>query len=294
MPKFLTVALLLLTLAFAQAENIRVVTWNLEWFPGKKQNATPEQQANHMKAAQDALLQLKPDILIVEEVRDWQAVEELVSVIPCLKVNAVSHFNLPQNQGIASRYLADSAWSEDWKRNGHDTPPRGYVFAALQLPDGKLLLTYALHLKSNRDGIAPNIPKREESARQLLAHVDNMVKLYGKRGPVAVIIGGDFNTSPDPEFQGEKTFEIIKGAGMDWTFEGLPLSDRISHPGSGKFSDADFDHIFTAGLGKHRAAVAAIVGVSDHKPVVLDFSTGDSSPVDIKTVPGPNQTPTLP
>lgn len=285
MIKFLTAFLLFLCLTFAQADNIRVVAWNLEWFPGKRQNATPEQQAKHMKAAQDALLKLKPDILIVEEVRDWAAVEELVSIIPGLKVNVVSHFGgWPQNQGIASRFTADSAWSEDWKKSGPADPPRGYVFAALELPDGRLLLTYALHFKSNYGGIEPNIPKREESARQLLAHVGDMVKIYSKRGPVAVIVGGDFNTSPDPEFQGEKTFEIIKGSGLDWTFEGLPLSKRISHPGSGKYADADFDHIFTAGLGKKRASVAAITGVSDHKPVVLDFTTKDVSPVNIKMV----------
>jgi|GEM_PF-3401516 len=124
-----------------------------------------------------------------------------------------------------------------------------------------------------------------ESARQLLAHVDSMVKLYRKGGPVAVVVGGDFNTSPDPEFQGERTFEIIQGAGLDWTFEGLPLSERISHPGSGQYADADFDHIFTAGLGKKRASIAAITGVSDHKPVVLDFSTKDVSPLEIKGVP---------
>jgi endonuclease/exonuclease/phosphatase family metal-dependent hydrolase len=189
-----------------------------------------------------------------------------VSIIPGLKVNVVSHFNRPQNQGIASRFTADSAWSEDWKRNGTETPPRGYVFAALKLPDGRFLLTYALHLKSNFDGIAPNIPKREEAARQLLAHVDSMVKLYGKRGPLAVIIGGDFNTSPDPEFQGEKTFEIIKGAGMDWTFEGLPFAERISHPGSGKYADADFDHIFTAGLGKKRHRLPPLLGCATTNP----------------------------
>jgi hypothetical protein len=75
-----------------------------------------------------------------------------------------------------------------------------------------------------------NIPKREDSARQLLAHVDDMGKLYGNRGPVAVIIGEDFNTSPDPEFKVEKTFEITKCAGSDWTFEELPHQERISHP----------------------------------------------------------------
>ena len=139
MNKFLTALLLFLCLAVAQADNIRVVAWNLEWFPGKKQSATPEQRAGHMKAAQTALLHLKPDILIVEEVRDWAAVEELVSVVPDLQVNVVSHFNLPQNQAIASRFVADSAWSEDWRRNGPDGPPRGHVFAGIKLPYVKKL-----------------------------------------------------------------------------------------------------------------------------------------------------------
>jgi hypothetical protein len=44
--------------------------------------------------------------------------------------------------------------------------------------------------------------------------------------------GGDFNTTPDPGFQGERTFEIVTGAELDSTFEGPALSERISHPGS--------------------------------------------------------------
>jgi len=288
MRKVLAALLLVLTLAAAQAENIRVVAWNLEWFPGKKQKAPPAQQASHMKAAQEALKQLKPDILILEEVRDWQAVQELVSVIPGLKVDVVSKFSgRPQNQAIASRFPADSAWSEDWKKIDTEAPPRGYVFAALKLPDGRFLLTYALHLKSNVDGVEPNIPKREDSARQLLAHVAEMVKIYAPRGPLAVILGGDYNTSPDPEFAADKTFEIIRGGGFYWTFEGLPLSARVSHPGSGKYGDANFDHLFIAGLGTQKATVADIAGVSDHKPVVMDFSTGDSSPLNLQPAAQP-------
>ena len=67
MTRFLTAVLLFLCLAFVQADSIRVVAWNLEWFPGRKPNSTSEQQAGHMKAAQKALVQLKPDILIVED-----------------------------------------------------------------------------------------------------------------------------------------------------------------------------------------------------------------------------------
>lgn len=172
----------------------------------------------------------------------------------------------------------DSGWSEDWKKTTGDGPPRGYVFAALKLPDGRTLLTYALHLKSNRDGVVPNIPLREESARQLLSHLDAMVKLYAARGPIAVLVAGDFNTSPDPEFAADKTVSIIKAAGLDWTFEGIPLAQRVSHPGSGKYADANFDHIFTGGLGLHTAIVRPVANVSDHNPVVLDFKLSDTSP----------------
>ena len=75
---------------------------------------------------------------------------------------------------------------------------------------------------------------------------------------------------------------MITGTGFHWTFDGLPLAQRVSHPGSGEYPDANFDHIFTAGLGKHTAAVANILGVSDHKPVVLEFLPSDSSPLELK------------
>jgi len=279
MRHFLAALLLILPLTAVRAENIRVVTWNLEWFPGGKPDAPAATQDKQMKAAQEALLSLKPDILLCQEVRDWAAVEKLVSVVPGLKVDMVSNFpERPQNQAIASRFPMDSGWSEEWKKTTSDSPPRGYVFAALQLPDGRTLLTYALHLKSNRDGVAQNIPAREESARQLLDHLDAMIKLYETRGPVAVLIGGDLNTSPDAEFAGDHTIDIIKARGLAWSFEGIPLAQRVSHPGSGKYADANFDHVFTGGFGLHTARVVAVPGVSDHNPVVLDFKTEDKSP----------------
>lgn len=283
MRHYIAAALFFLALAVLRAEDIRVVDWNLEWFPGGKPDASPQERQKQMKAAQQTLIALKPDIFICEEVKDWAAVEELVSVVPGLKVNVVSNFpERPQNQAIASRFPVDSAWCEDWKKKGADGPPRGFAFAALQLPDGRTLLTYALHLKSNRDGVAVNIPVREESARQLLSHLGAMVKVYGAKGPLAVLVAGDLNTSPDPEFAADKTLSILKGGGLDWTFEGIPLEQRVSHPGSGRYPDANFDHILTGGLGTHTATVQAVPGVSDHNPVVLDLKSDDKSPLALK------------
>src|SRR5687767_11308743 len=58
-------------------QNVRIVAWNLEWFPGHKPEPTPQAEKQQMDAAKSALAQLKPDVLLLEEVRDWTSAEEL-------------------------------------------------------------------------------------------------------------------------------------------------------------------------------------------------------------------------
>ena len=53
---------------------IRITTWNLEWFPnGSPHDATPEKQAQRIEAAADVLKKLDPDILLLQEIRDYDA-----------------------------------------------------------------------------------------------------------------------------------------------------------------------------------------------------------------------------
>jgi hypothetical protein len=53
---------------------IRITTWNLEWFPnGSPHDATPEIQAQRIEAAADVLKKLDPDILLLQEMRDYDA-----------------------------------------------------------------------------------------------------------------------------------------------------------------------------------------------------------------------------
>jgi len=61
---------------------IRVTTWNLEWFPnGSAGEATPEKQAQRIQAAADVLKELNPDILLLQEVRDYDACARLGEAI---------------------------------------------------------------------------------------------------------------------------------------------------------------------------------------------------------------------
>jgi endonuclease/exonuclease/phosphatase family metal-dependent hydrolase len=251
---------------------LRVATWNIEWFPGRKPDASTAEASVQMAQARKAVARISPDILLLQEIRDWQAAQELCDAVPGLRVHVASRFDeRAQNQVIASKLSADSSWSDHWKA-GPITPPRGYSFAALPVADGRFLLCYSLHLKSNRGDFADNVRMRRESARQLFRHVREMLAIYQKRGACAILVGGDLNTSmEDSRFATEPTLRAFQAAGFHWTHQGVPLADRITIPGGGGFPDNCFDHLFTLGLGRPSARALPYPGVSDHYPVVADI-----------------------
>jgi endonuclease/exonuclease/phosphatase family metal-dependent hydrolase len=166
----LFVCLLWALLQSAEAEIVRIATWNLQWFPGGNPTSSEAERIIHMSAVKDALLNLDVDILCLQEVRDWDSVAELVSVLPNFRPNIVSRFRefgssgpiTIQQTAIASRWHADSAWSESFKPAAA-TPPRGFSFAAIRCGN-TVLLVYSVHLKSNRGVLEENIAKREEAA----------------------------------------------------------------------------------------------------------------------------------
>jgi len=61
---------------------IRITTWNLEWFPnGSAHDATPEIQAQRIATAADVLRPINPDIILLQEVRDYEACVRLGEAI---------------------------------------------------------------------------------------------------------------------------------------------------------------------------------------------------------------------
>lgn len=239
-----------------------------------------------MAIAKGVVVAISPDVLIVQEVRDWKAMTELVADVEDLKVDMVSSFPLESpyqvaaiELGIASTFVCDSAWFARWTRDAENHgPPRGYAFAALEMSEGQFLLVYSLHLKANgRGSLERSIEQREESAAQLIKHVEQMCQIYGKRGQVAVIVGGDMNTNPDdPTFKDERTFKALKDAGFSWCWEGVPSEKRITIPGSEGFPDNCFDHIFYRGLKLTEVAVLDKKDASDHHPVEVTFDLSES------------------
>jgi len=259
---------------------IRVVTWNIEWFPGRSPQASEQAEEEHRAEVREYLPGLHPDILLLQEIRDEEAAQFLVDSVPGLELHVITelvrpHSDMSQQLVIASRYPALAGFAEVFTGiySDDDTEPyRGYAFAAIDWPRDGILLVYSVHLKSNRGDSSVNIAMREASAQQILNHIGVMKEQYAEHGPVSVIVGGDFNLLLQREDMAhERTLDKFLEAGFHWTWDGVPFRRRVTWPADGRFDDACFDHIFTLNLPRQRARVLHKPEgeLSDHRPVLL-------------------------
>jgi endonuclease/exonuclease/phosphatase (EEP) superfamily protein YafD len=153
---------------------------------------------------------------------------------------------------------------------------QGFAFAWFKI-GSEAIGVYSVHLKSNlithggREAeTAKNIQKREVAIAQLLSHVHDVVSTTMPTIK-SIVIGGDFNTNLDQNmFAGERTLDSLAAAGYQNGFEGLPLSDRVTHPGTHGFPDATFDYVFAKGLTAQQPTITRTT-TSDHLPVTRDF-----------------------
>jgi endonuclease/exonuclease/phosphatase (EEP) superfamily protein YafD len=254
---------------------ITAAFWNIQWFPGRRPNASRAEENRQIREVHRDLAQFTADIIGLEEVRDSERASLALQPLSGFKVDVCSNFPPREGQketqqiAIASRLQPISAWAEAWKSRSAILPPRGFAFAAYRLPSKQILLVYALHLKSNRGEIHEDMRIREESMRQLISHMKAMKDTYGKMGALTWIVGGDFNTTPDePRFAGEKTVPALLADGFSWAWAGIPFSSRITMPGDLRYPAASFDQIFYRGATLARAWVTnTSPQSSDHRAV---------------------------
>lgn len=276
------VALLAFTCTAAESAGqtqVKAAFWNIAWFPGKRPNAYKGEQVRQTKSVHEDIRRLNADVIGLEEMRDLESASLAVRPLAGFKVDVCSNFPPREGQdnaqqvAIASRLQPMSAWAENWKTGSAITPPRGFAFAAYEIAPKKMLLVYALHLKSNRGELVENIAIREESMRQLLAHMKDMQTAYGKLGSLTWLVGGDFNTAPDdPRFKNEKTLPSLTSSGFKWSWDGMPLEQRVTLPPDARFPAACFDHIYYRGATLRKAEVIETDDKSsDHRAVRAVF-----------------------
>jgi len=157
-----TACLVLAILAFVasslSAAPIRVTTWNLEWFPnGSPKELAPIEQAKRIEAAAAVLRPLNSDIIMLQEVKDYDTCARLAEAIRphTYQVAICSAFTEPFQSGLGKQQVAicsaftepfqsglgkqqvailakepaQAAWSEKWKSMEGIDPPRGFAFA---------------------------------------------------------------------------------------------------------------------------------------------------------------------
>jgi len=257
---------------------VRVAFWNIQWFPGRHPFATASSERTQTASVHRDMHKINADVFGMEEVRDFSKATIAVLPLPGMKVDVISNFppregqDVGQQVAIASRFQPLSAWIEMWKPNGALVPPRGFAFAAYEAAPRRILLVYAVHLKSNRGEVSEDIAIREESMRQLTAHMHAMNDAYGKLGTVSCIVGGDFNTTPDDSrFATEKTTRMLRDNGFSWCWQGIPFARRISLPADKLFPAACFDHIFVRN-GKFNSAQVIEMSrrSSDHNAIFAE------------------------
>ena len=285
-PAILALALGLLFPTAVHAEPLKTVTWNIEWFPGGRPYAKWQERAAHAKAVKAELAKIKPDIFLAQEVRYGKAFGELVTAVPGMSVNVLSRF-LDEETGepamqqcaIASNLKANSAFFETFKpAKNLPNLRRGFAFAALEHPDGGLIMIYSVHLKSNRGSDTPEGEKdvadtRAESVRQIIAHKAEMEKRFEGQEIRGWVIAGDMNTNHDGQFPMCTAVADLAKAGFQNTWDDTPKEERLTWhptPGDDRFKPTTFDYVMTMGLKRKQAEVIPVPReTSDHDAVML-------------------------
>ena len=287
------------------AADVRVTTWNLDWFPnGTPKEATPAEQEGRIRAAADVLRPLNPDIILLQEIKDYDAAQKLADTIQpgAYQIAICSAFKERNGVGrqqvaILGKQPAQAAWAETWKSMEGVDPPRGFSFAWYKI-NGVDLGVYCVHLKSNlvmhgdkaAEG-AKNVRKREVAAQQLLDHINSVVapKMPTVR---TFLIGGDFNTNPD-EFVNEKTLTTLEQGGFQSCMAGLAAPLRVTHPRSHGYPDTTFDYFFAKGVTVSKPQITRS-DASDHLPVTCTLKLGAGSTASATSVSQPSNVETAP
>jgi len=104
--RIFTAGFLVLTIAeYSVAQTVRCTTWNLEWFPNGSAKETPAaQQEQRIKQAADVLRPIDPDIILLQEVRDYDVCARLGDAIApgVYHVAICSAFKEPFQRGLGN------------------------------------------------------------------------------------------------------------------------------------------------------------------------------------------------
>lgn len=227
---------------------LRIMCWNLQWFPALRKPNKPQNHHWHVAAVANLITRLDPDLAFVQEVKDLDSLETLHRNMGSFGFThlAATQFGLlnkekPKEQkrvrfqnGLLSKVKFTESWEVDFESmTSKEKPPRGWLAVKVQ-HRGLDFIAYNLHLPSSRSS-------KDEATKLLRRNQRTIaIELLGKDlrrkrlDPIRdkIIIIGDFGIDFHDKAAAseEQIWDKLNWLGFDHRFQ-LPGTDSpITRP----------------------------------------------------------------
>ena len=242
------------------ADTLRVTTWNLQTMNAGLENAGAPNQLRLPEAAA-VLKKLAPDVILLQQVRDWQTCEQLAQALKPAdyKVLVCSAFPEAHTSGGAARQVALLArqrayfsWSQPWKADSAAATPGGIAFAAINVHGQRLGF---FSVESNGE---------PQSTGQLLAQVASVRDWVTNRLQVFVV-AGTFGADATP---------ALEEAGFGDVFLAGPTAEKVGRLAESAQRRGLADHMFALPPGCATNSLISSSAGAEHYPVTCDLELG--------------------
>lgn len=241
------------------------------------------------EAIAGALKAIDADVVGFEEVENEAVLQALVDEY--LPDMGYEHVAVPLTNdergiklGLVSRLPILSVTSYRWQTLTHPDSDQTWHFARdlfharLQLPDGKVLNAFVVHLKSkgSRDGDPQSVKWRTSEALRIRQIIDQLIDANPQE---LVVVMGDFNSQPGQPAMATLLAPAADGSAVLRDAHHLiPMPDRTTYP-SERFPNSVIDFILTSPAMSARLIPESsrvfndpeLTKGSDHYPVVAEF-----------------------
>ena len=244
------------------ADTIRVTTWNLEPVPAAGTNDT------RLQDAATALKKLNPDVILLQQVRDWKMCERLAQALKPVEysISICSSFRAQttgassnQQVAILSRGKAYFSWSEAWRAQGEAALPGGLAFAALQIGKQRVGFFSVQAEATSVEAQAASISQLLEQVGSVRNWVANQVQVF--------VVAGTFGTGG----QDSSSVRLLEQAGFGNAFLETVAAERVTMVGKAGLPGRIADYIFTQPAGCATNSRILPTDLSAHYPVTCEL-----------------------
>ncbi len=240
-------------------DRIRISSYNIQDFldaVGDGPDRTPERLNRQARGAAALLDRINPDVAVFMEIENGTALQVLNRALKKpFPVAYITDFHSDADQNslniaVLSRFDIHDVREIDFSYlSGAGRPTRGFLSFDVDLGQGRRLLLYAVHLKSNWGKEKKNENQRRYALMFLTAERNRFLRNHPDI-TWETLIAGDTNVDPeDPQFEGDTSFEPLQGWLDLW--RGRPIDERVTCPtryGDPKqvFPPVTFDRFFAS------------------------------------------------